>query len=59
MAAAQWHLGLHEEAQETARELMRLEPNLTVSGWLARSPSAQYDTGKEWSKVLREVGVPS
>ena len=58
MAAAQWHLGHHAEARETARELMKLEPNLTVSGWLARSPSAPYATGKEWSKVLRQVGVP-
>lgn len=59
MAAAQWHLGLREDARKTAQELMRLEPNLTVSGWLARSPSAPYSIGKEWAKVLRQVGVPN
>ena len=59
MAAAQWHLGFHDEARKTAQDLLKLEPNLTVSGWLARSPSAPYVTGKEWSKVLRQVGVPS
>jgi adenylate cyclase len=59
MAIAQWHLGLREDARKTAQELLRLEPNLTVDEWLRRSPSAAYSTGKEWAKVLREVGVPT
>ena len=42
----------------TAAELMRLEPNLTVSKWLARSPSAPYAIGQEWADVLRKVGIP-
>lgn len=58
MAAAQWRLGQFEEARKTARELLRLEPSLTVERWLARSPSAPFSVGKEFSKVLREVGVP-
>lgn len=57
-AIAQWHLGMHEEARQTAKQLLSLEPNLTVSGWLKRSPSGSYDIGAEWAKVLREVGVP-
>jgi len=59
LAISAWALGLHKEARETANELMRLEPNLTVSNWLARSPSAPYSTGKEWAKLLREIGLPS
>lgn len=58
-AAAQWQLGLQEDARKTAQELMRLEPNLTVGRWLARSPSAPYNIGQEWAEVLRQVGVPS
>lgn len=57
-AAAQWALGQHEQARESAKELMKLEPGLTVSGWLARSPSAPYSTGKEWAQLLQEIGVP-
>ncbi len=59
MAAAQWNLGLRDDARATRDELMRLEPKLTVSAWLARSPSAPYSIGKEWADVLRQVGVPA
>jgi len=59
MAIAQWQLGRHEEARVTGRELMRLEPALTVDGWRRRSPSTGHAIGEEWSQVLREVGVPA
>ena len=58
-AIAEWQLNLHENARRTAQELLALEPNLTVGGWLERSPSAPYCTGIEWADVLRKVGVPS
>ena len=58
IAVAQWHLGLEDEARETVRELLRLEPTMTVGGWLNRSPSAPYRTGKEWSETFRLAGVP-
>jgi class 3 adenylate cyclase/TolB-like protein/Tfp pilus assembly protein PilF len=59
MAAAHWRMGHQQEARATAQELMKLEPNLTVSRWLARSPSAPYKIGEEWAEVLRQVGVPN
>src|SRR5262249_20009415 len=49
IAVAQWQLGRHQEARETVAELMRLEPGLTIRGYLQRSPSAGYRTGHEWS----------
>jgi adenylate cyclase len=58
LAIAQWELGLRDEAKKTGQELLTLEPNLTVSGWLERSPSAPYRTGRQWMKVLQAVGVP-
>lgn len=58
MAIAQWQLGQYEGARETLQELLRLEPNLTVRRWLARSPSALFSTGQQWAQVLRQVGVP-
>jgi tetratricopeptide (TPR) repeat protein len=59
MAASLWHLGREEEAKAAGKLLMSLEPELTVSGWLAKSPSQPYAIGKEWANVLREVGVPA
>lgn len=58
IAIAQWELGLHDAARNTAQELMNLEPGLTVENWLGRSPSAPYYTGREWANVLKQVGVP-
>jgi adenylate cyclase len=58
IVCAQWHLGQHETARETARRLMRAEPNLTVSGWLARSPAAGHQMGEDFAQVMRRVGVP-
>jgi len=58
MAVAQWQLGLEEDARETVQELLRLEPTLTVSRFLQRSPAAPYQTGREWSHALRQAGLP-
>jgi len=57
-AVAQWRLGLEQEARLTAAELLRLEPNLTVSGWLKRSPSAPYPNGQAFAKTLVSIGIP-
>ena len=59
LAVSQWHLGQHEEARKTARELMSLEPNLTVSRWLERAPGGASKTGREFARVLRLIGVPA
>lgn len=56
--AAQWRLGQAEEAHKTAVELMALEPGLTVSCWLSRSPTAPFSLGREFAETLRQVGVP-
>jgi tetratricopeptide (TPR) repeat protein len=58
LAIAQWQLGRHEDARKTARELLRLEPRLTVSRWLERSPSSDYEIGRICAHALKEAGVP-
>ncbi len=58
MVVARWELGQHDEARKTARELMKLEPNLTVSGWLSRSPGGESATGRNIARVLKLAGVP-
>ena len=57
-AVAQWRLGLLDAARQTAAELLRLEPQLSVSSWLRRSPSANYELGRQFGKTLLEVGIP-
>jgi adenylate cyclase len=58
MAIAQWELGRADEARKTVQELMKLEPNLTVTKYLQRSPASGYETGRIWSNALRKAGVP-
>ena len=58
MAVAQWKLGQRKAARETGEILMTLEPNLTITGYLERTPSADYRIGREIARVLRKVGVP-
>jgi adenylate cyclase len=58
MVVAQWQMGHEEEARQTVKELMRLEPSLTIKDYLRRSPSAAYRTGREWADALRRAGVP-
>jgi class 3 adenylate cyclase/tetratricopeptide (TPR) repeat protein len=58
LAIAQVQLGRMNDARATAGELMRLEPRLTVTKYLERSPASAYETGKIWSAALRAAGVP-
>jgi TolB-like protein len=58
LAISQVQLGRLDDARKTARELLALEPTLTVKGWLERSPSSAFETGKMWSDALRMAGVP-
>lgn len=58
MAVAQWHLGMHDDARKTIGDLLALEPNLTVSGWLKRSAGAKSETAKDFVRVFRLAGVP-
>jgi adenylate cyclase len=48
-----------DEARQVTAELMKLEPNLTVSGYLARHPAAHFWTGQTWARALRLAGVPA
>ncbi len=58
MAIAQWQLGQEEEARSTVKELLRLEPSLKISSYLARIPAAPFRTGREWASALHKAGVP-
>ena len=58
MAIAQWQLGEHDAARSTVAELIKLDPKFTITRFLANSPSAPFETGKRWSSVLEQAGVP-
>ena len=58
MTIAQWQLGQFEAARKSAQELMKLQPTLTVSGWLKGSPAAAYPVGRAAAEVLRQAGIP-
>jgi class 3 adenylate cyclase/tetratricopeptide (TPR) repeat protein len=58
MAVAQWQLGEHAAARATAQDLLRLDPGMTVSGWLARAPSAAFAVGQDFASVLKKTGIP-
>ena len=52
-------LGRHEEARDGARQLLRLEPGLTIKSYLRNHPAADYPTGRIWADALRRSGVPA
>ena len=55
---AQWQLGQFDEARSSAKELLALQPALTVSSWLKGSPAADFPVGRMAAEVLRQAGIP-
>jgi adenylate cyclase len=57
-AVAEARLGLTMQANRSVAKLMRLQPRLTVSGWLKAAPSAPFPVGQAFAQSLRDLGVP-
>ena len=47
-----------DAARLTISQLLRLEPDFTVSKFLQRSPSSQYPIGEIFANALRKAGLP-
>ena len=58
LAMAQAMGGQLERAVESGRELLKLEPLFSVSRFLDRSPSAQFEMGRICAEALRMAGIP-
>jgi adenylate cyclase len=58
LAIAQAQLDRIEEAQQTVRDLLKIEPAFTVTKYLETHPSSAFETGKVWSRALSRAGVP-
>lgn len=50
--------GRLDEAREALQQVRNLDPQLTVSRYLARMPNADLDTGREWARHLAAAGLP-
>ena len=59
IAIAASELGRMEEARDAVIELRKLDPSLTVSGYLARSPARYFETGTIWAEALRKAELPA
>jgi adenylate cyclase len=52
------HLGMMNEAQTAAREVLRLHPGFTVSQWIQRPPFRQGPVLERYVEGLRKAGLP-
>ncbi|MBS0123124.1 tetratricopeptide repeat protein [Thetidibacter halocola] len=51
--------GRGNEARVAAKELMRLDPDMCVSGYLRQHPAGHTEAGRLWADALAEAGVPA
>jgi len=59
IAIASSELGQMTEAREAVAELRELDPSLTVSRYLARSPARDFETSAIWAEALRRAELPN
>jgi tetratricopeptide (TPR) repeat protein len=59
IAIAASELGRMVEARDSVAELRELDPSLTVSGYLARSPAKNFETSRIWAEALRRAELPA
>lgn len=59
LTIAQVLSGHLDEARATVQQLMKVEPNLTISSYLANNPGGAFETGQIWADALRRAGVPN
>ena len=52
------NVGQRDRAAEVARELLKIEPEFTVSGFLARIPFPLESLARTYAEALKAAGVP-
>jgi adenylate cyclase len=58
LTVAQWQLGQEEDARQSAQQLLKLEPTLTVEGYRSRAPSTGFKVGELITRSLAQSGIP-
>jgi TolB-like protein len=51
-------LGRMQEAADAAKELLRRDPKMTVTGYLATHPAGRAPHGQSFAEALGEAGIP-
>ena len=51
-------LGQHDRASQVARDLLQIEPELTISGFFKRIPFPRHAMAATYAEALRAAGVP-
>ena len=59
LAVAHVGLGQPERARQAVAELLEIEPELTVSGFLARIPFPVAALGQRYAEALALAGLPA
>lgn len=59
LTIAQQSQDKNEEARETAKKLLKLEPSMTIQNYLNTHPAAAFKTGKSWANALAAAGIPN
>ena len=52
-------MGRDHDAAKAAKRLTRLEPNLTIQGYLRNHPAGDRPMTRKWADALKEAGVPA
>lgn len=58
LAVGRWQIGDVDGARAAVAEMLRHEPDLTVSRWKARSPSGAYSISDVWAEAFQGAGMP-
>jgi adenylate cyclase len=59
IAIAATQMGDGERARQAVVDVLRIDPSLTVTGYLARSPARDYAVGRVWAESLGRAGIPA
>jgi tetratricopeptide (TPR) repeat protein len=58
LAVALVKVGQRDRAAQTVQELLTIEPELTISGFLARIPVPLESMARTYTEALRAAGLP-
>ena len=58
LAVALVKIGQHDRAAQVAQELLKIEPEFSISGFLKRIPFPLEAMARTYAEALRTAGVP-
>lgn len=57
MSVIEWRMGDHDRARATLNKILKLDPGFTITGWKRANPSAELQSGQDFARTLKEIGV--